>query len=140
MWADRFEDLLVEWVELRSKAVELPLDEALLLVQDWWDRAPIVNNTVHFTDTENWPGPWDLLAYGAYCDVAKCLGICYTLLLIKHEDINSLHLLQTDNYTLVRVNEGQYILNDQPGEITMDQSDLRIRYTYDCEYLKAKLQ
>ena len=88
MWADRFEDLLVEWVELRSKAVELPLDEALLLVQDWWDRAPIVNNTVHFTDTENWPGPWDLLAYGAYCDVAKCLGICLAIFNALFEPAN----------------------------------------------------
>ena len=49
-------------------------------------------------------------------------------------------MVQTDNYTLVQVNEGQYTLNDQPDQITMDQTDLRIIHSFDCEYLKAKLQ
>ena len=139
MWNNRFEDLLGEWVEIRDKATGLPLEEALSVIHDWWWTAPIVTHTVHFTDPENWPGPWDLLAQDAFCDVAKCLGICYTIMLIEHEDIKSLELVQTDNYTLVTVNEGQYILNDQPGSITADQSDLRIRYTYNCESLRQKL-
>ena len=139
MWNNRFEDLLTEWINIRENAAGLPLEEALSVIHDWWGTAPIVNHTVHFTDPENWPGPWELLAQDAFCDVAKCLGICYTIMLIEHEDIKSLELVQTDNYTLVTVNEGQYILNDQPGSITADQSDLRIRYTYNCESLKQKL-
>jgi len=140
MWTTSYEDLLAEWASLRAEASELPLEDALTLVHDWWGNAPIVNNTMHFTDPDNWPLPWDLLAQHAYCDVAKCLGLCYTLLLIQHEDINSLHMVQTDNYTLVQVNEGQYTLNDQPGSITADQSDLRIRFSYNCEELKSKIE
>lgn len=140
MWTTKYEDLLLEWADLRAKAAELPIEDALTLIHNWWNTAPIVNHTVHFNDEENWPLPWDLLAQDGYCDVAKCLGICYTLLLIKHEDIKSLHMVQTDNYTLVQVNEGQYVLNDQPDAITADMSDLRIRYVYDCELLKDKIQ
>ena len=139
MWTNKFEDLLLEWKALREQAAKMPIEDALTLVHEWWNKAPIVNYTVHFNDPENWPLPWDLLAQDGYCDVAKCLGICYTLLLTKHEDINSLHMVQTDNYTLVQVNEGQYTLNDQPDSITADISDLRIRYTYDCENLKSKI-
>jgi len=140
MWTTDYTNLLREWSDLRTQASELPLDEALTLIHDWWDTAPIVNNTIHFTDPDNWPLPWDLLAQPAYCDVAKCLGLCYTILLVQHEDINSLHMVQTDNYTLVQVNKGQYTLNDEPGSITADQSDLRVKFTFDCENLKPLLR
>jgi len=140
MWTTSYADLLLEWAALREDAKALPLDEALTLIHDWWWRAPIVNNTIHFTDSDNWPLPWELLAQTAYCDVAKCLGLCYTILLIEHEDINSLHMVQTDNYTLVQVNEGQFTLNDEPGSITADQSDLRIRFSYNCEDLSSKIK
>ena len=140
MWTPYYEDLLLEWAALRAEASALPLEEALTLIHEWWNQAPIVNNTVHFTDPDNWPLPWDLLAQSAYCDVAKCLGICYTIMLIQHEDINSLHMVQTDNYTYVQINEGQYMLNDQPDQITMDQADLRIKFSYNCEDLKDKIK
>lgn len=49
-------------------------------------------------------------------------------------------MLQDDNYTYVQINEGQYTLNDQPDRITMDHSDLRIRFSYNCEDLKDKIK
>ncbi len=140
MWTQSYDDLLLEWAALREQASSLPLEEALKLIHDWWNTAPILNNTVHFNDEKNWPLPWDLLAQNGYCDVAKCLGICYTIMLIQHEDINSLYMVQTDNYTYVQINEGQYTLNDQPDQITMDQSDLRIKFSYNCEDLKDKIK
>ena len=140
MWPQRYDDLLLEWAALRDQAKALPLEEALTLIHNWWNMSPIVNNTVHFTDSANWPDPWDLLAQPAYCDVAKCLGLCYTILLIQHVDINSLYMVQDDNYTYVQINEGQYTLNDQPDQITMDQSDLRVRFSYNCEDLKDKIK
>jgi len=140
MWAESYEDKLVEWAAIRNEAAKLPLEEALTKIHEWWNTAPIVGSTVHFTDPDNWPRPWDLLAQSAYCDVAKCLGICYTLLLIQHRDINSMHMIQDDNYnTLVQINGGQYTLNDQPDQITMDQVDLRISFSYNCEELKSRI-
>lgn len=109
------------------------------MVQDWWDKAPICNPHFHILDTDDWPNPWELLAEKCFSDLAKCLGICYTVLLLENEEIKSLHIVQTDNYTLVQVNDGQYTLNDQPGEITVDY-DLRIRHSVDCEFLKKLLK
>jgi len=140
MWENRYEHLLIEWASLREQVKDLPIEEALHTVHDWWQAAPMVNHTIHINDSENWPLPWDLLTEKGFCEVAKCLGLCYTLLLIEHEDINSLHIVQTDNYILVQVNNGEYTLNDQPGFITADQNDLHVRYSIDCEYLKEKLK
>jgi len=140
MWENRYEHLLIEWAGLRTQVKDLPINEALHEVHDWWQKAPMVNHTIYINDQENWPLPWDLLTENGYCDVAKCLGIVYTLLLIEHEDINSLHIAQTDNYILVQVNNGEYTLNDQPGYITADQNDLHVKYSVDCEYLKERLK
>jgi hypothetical protein len=140
MWTQSYDELLLEWSALRKEVQDLPLEEALRKVHDWANTAPIVSNTVHFTDPDNWPLPWDLLSQPAYCDVAKCLLMCYTLLLIQHNDIKSLHMVQDDNYTYVQINEGEYTLNDQPDQITMDQSDLRVKFSYNCEDLKSRIQ
>lgn len=140
MWTNVYEDLLAEWAELRATASKLPLEEALLMVQDWWDTAPICNQHFHILDTEEWPLPWDLLAETCFCDLAKCIGICYTVILLENEDIKSLHIVETDNYTLVQVNDGQYTLNNEPGEITANQADLRIGHSVDCEFLKNRLK
>ena len=141
MWNNRYEALLEEWYNLRQKAATLPIEDSLHLIDDWWAKAPLINNYLHMDDYSSWPLPWDLLAEYSFCDVAKCLGIMYTLLLIEHEDIHSLHIVQTeDEYSLVQINNGQYTLNDQIGEIISDQSEIHVKYSIDCEYFKNKLK
>ncbi len=140
MWNDRYEDLLKEWYDLRQEAARLPIEDSLHLINNWWARAPMVNHYLHIVDYEDWPLPWDLLAEIGFCDIAKCLGIVYTILLIEHEDITSLHIVQTDNYNLVQVNDGQFTLNDALGEIVSDQNDIHVKYSIDCEYFKNKLK
>ena len=109
-------------------------------INDWWARAPLVNHHLHIADYEDWPLPWDLLADNTFCELAKCLGIVYTILLIDHVEISSLHIIQTDNYYVVSVNNGRFILNDQPGEISGQLLDAEIKYSLDCEYFKNKIK
>ena len=116
MWATNYDDRLIEWRELREQAATQDLDQCLSTVDDWWQYAPLVNHYLHIDDQANWPLPWDLIAENTYCDLAKCLGICYTLLLIKHKDINSLEIIETQNEFLVAVNNDS-ILNYYPREI-----------------------
>lgn len=116
MWATNYDDRLVEWRDLRESTAKQDLDQCLLSVDDWWQQAPLVNHYLHIDDQANWPLPWDLIAENTYCDLAKCLGICYTLLLIKHKDINSLEIIETQNEFLVAVNNDS-ILNYYPREI-----------------------
>ena len=116
MWATNYDDRLIEWRELREYAITKDLEQCLSVVDDWWQHAPLVNHYLHIDDRANWPLPWDLIAENTYCDLAKCLGICYTLLLIKHKDINSLEIIETQNEFLVAVNN-DLILNYYPREI-----------------------
>jgi hypothetical protein len=116
MWATRYEDRLIEWRSLRDEAQHKNLNDALLAVDDWWQHAPLVNHYLHIDDQANWPLPWDLIAENTFCDLAKCLGICYTLLLLKHKDIKSLEIIETQNEFVVAVNN-ELILNYYPREI-----------------------
>ena len=138
MWTNDYDSLLVEWANLREQISSLSLAEALLVTQQYWDKAPICNPYFHITEPDTWPTPWQLLADNCYSELAKALGICYTLLLAEHDEVNSLHIIETDNYVLVQVNGGQYYLNDEPGSITEGPIDLPIRHIFDCADLKIK--
>lgn len=140
MWNNDYDSLLLEWANLREEAKLLPFEDALQLVDDWWWHAPIVSPYIHIVDVEEWPNPWELLSEYGFCDLARSLGICYTLLLINHKDLKSLKIVQTDNYILVLVNDGQYILNNEPGNIKMDSADLHIKYSVDSETIKTKIK
>lgn len=139
MWAQSYEDLLLEWAALRDQAKGLPLEEALTLIHKWWNTAPIVNNTVHFTDPDNWPLPWDLLTQPAYCDVAKCLGIAYTLILINHAEIHNMVLQQTASDTYLQINKSAYTLGPEIGIID-GEIDGNVLRQIDCDFLKNKLK
>jgi len=139
MWPASYEDALSEWSALRTQTSDLELADALHTIQNWWQHAPLVEHYLHVADYEDWPLPWDLLADNTFCDLAISLGMCYTLLLIKHKDINSLCICQTANYSVVDINGGQYTLNDQPGSITSDIDESEYKYSIDCEYFRCKL-
>jgi hypothetical protein len=59
-----------------------------------------------------WPDPWQLLSDNIYCDVARGLGILYTITLLDRQDLISAELVLTeDSRNLVLVNEEKYTLN-----------------------------
>ena len=139
MWPSAFEERLLEWRALRESTAELPLEEALLAVDTWWQDAPLSLHYLHIDDFENWPDPWDLLADNTYCDLAKCLGICYTLLLLDRDEINDLHIIETDNYFAVEVNNAQ-VINYCPREITHKSSipDYDVRRVISADLLRLE--
>jgi hypothetical protein len=70
---------LRSWHELRTKITELDTKEKCVLIDEFWQQAPIVNHHLHILDNSSWPDPWELLSENTYCAVAKALGMCYTL-------------------------------------------------------------
>ena len=141
MWPSKYEDALSEWYILRQTATNLKnLEDSLHLINNWWAKAPMVNNLLHFADYEDWPGPWDLLTFSGYCTVATSMGICYTLLLLEHKDINRIQIVQTNISTVIHINDGQYILNDERGDIMPSNDIQEILYSIDCEYFKNKIK
>jgi len=141
MWHNQYETTLEDWIQLREDTKNLDIEKALEEIHNWWQQAPIIPHYLHFDEYEKWPGPWELLADNSFCEVAKALGMCYTIILLDRQEINSMCLLQDDNYTYTKVltNDREYLLNDIPGSITTELKDANILHTLSSEYFKNKI-
>lgn len=117
MWKTLYQERLADWYNLRQAAADLDLEDQLKLINDWWFRAPIVNRVVTWDDPSNWPAPWDLLVNNGYCDLARALGIVYTLLLLDRQLYTDLEIISTGQDNLVQIDHGKYILNWAPSEV-----------------------
>jgi len=139
MWPNNYDDSLAEWFNLRKESKQIEdIEDLLHTIHNWWQRVPMVKYSISIDDSENWPLPWDLLAENNFCPLAKCLGIVYTLLLIEHPEIKTIHIVQVNNDILVQINNGEYMLNDQIGSISNTTMD-NITTSIDCAYLYNKL-
>jgi len=117
MWKTLYQERLADWYDLRQAAADLDLEGQLKLINDWWFQAPIVNRVVTWDDPSKWPAPWDLLVNNGYCDLARALGIVYTLLLLDRQLYTDLEIISTGQDNLVQIDHGKYILNWAPGEV-----------------------
>ena len=113
MWEHRPEQQLIAWNLLREQCKhEENLDIAISAVHTWWQECPTKLRYLHWTLPQEWPNPWDLIADDIYCELAKCLGISYTILMLDNKYINDLCIQETtDGSYIVSVNQGKYILN-----------------------------
>lgn len=117
MWKLHANDRLDHWKDFRSKISKLDLEQALQECNHFWQTAPFTPFYLDHKDFSNWPDPWQLIYENYYCDLAKALGIVYTLYLSAHApalDL-SIHICQESltraQYNLVWVNQGKYVLN-----------------------------
>lgn len=122
IWPVTFEERLASWYHLRELTKSQPLDAALMAVNDWWWRAPMVTRSLLWQDPPAWPGPWDLVSQNGFCDLARALGILYTVMMVARDDIESIELIATTDHNLVRVDGGKYILNWSPGTVVNNLS------------------
>lgn len=84
IWYQRSDQRLSAWREFRLKLDQLSLDAALQEVCTLWSFAPYVTYYLDPAKPQEWPDPWQLLSENYYCDLAKTLGIFYTIALSKH--------------------------------------------------------
>ena len=142
MWSNQFEERLAQWNQLRITASALPLEEALLAINNWWMQAPLVNHHLHWHDVPNWPDPWDLLADNLFCELARALGIVYTIHMIERDDITDMSLAycQNTNDNLVLVNQGIYALNWAHNELlNICSEDMQISKALDAKVVTKKI-
>lgn len=144
-WMLRVSDRLSQWKDFRHKLSGLPLDKAVAEVNAMWSTAPFVTFYLPHDNTETWPDPWELLAENYYCDVAKALGILYTIYFSSHKTTNlELHIYydyQTKTRSnVVWIDSGKYILNYWPYEIVntelIEEKQLRLLYSYTTQDLQ----
>ena len=138
MWQTDYHNRLADWANLRKQCNTLPLIDQLKLVNLWWGKAPIVNRAVHWNEVEFWPTPWELLTNSGYCDLAKALGIAYTLILLDKPLYQKLEIADTDQDNLVLVDSGKYILNWAPNELlNIHSNPIKVSRSIDSDALSS---
>jgi hypothetical protein len=125
MWPTTFAERLDSWNLLRAQCQNIPIESALTAVNQWWFDAPWRAYHLHWDDQQDWPDPWELLSDNIYCDLARGLGILYTITLLDRADIDDATLVLTKNgYNLVLVGKEKYILNwDRDTVVNTNQED-----------------
>ena len=111
MWPASFEQRLHAWGILRETVQHAPVEQALSDINAWWFRAPWRAYHLHWDDRTNWPDPWELLSDNIYCDLARGLGILYTITLVDRADLQDMMLAEIDQGNLVLSQDEKYILN-----------------------------
>jgi hypothetical protein len=117
MWPAHFSKRLDAWNQLRSHASELPIQQSLQTVNQWWFCTPWTPYYLHWDDQKDWPDPWQLLNDNVYCSLARALGIMYTITLMDRKDMQDAVLIEFDSDNLVLVDNRKYILNWDSTEI-----------------------
>lgn len=128
MWPKTFELRLDAWASLRQQIQTQSAEAALTQINSWWFRCPWRAYHLHWDDRAEWPDPWELLSDNIYCDVARGLGILYTISLLNHADLTDAELVLTDEgHNLVLVCQRKYILNWDTDTIVNTNRKLEIK-------------
>jgi len=138
-----YEARLQDWFQLRQSVTSLPIEQQCVTIDEWWQRAPLVTHHLHPLDMENWPDPWELLSENTYCEVARALGMCYTLLLLDISDVEM--GLSTNNIgedvVLVLVDNAKYILNYWPNTVVNNNlRDFKVVSKIDLDKIIKKIK
>lgn len=145
MWNLKPDERLRQWRQFRLDIGLEDLETALKSTSNLWSYAPYVSHYLHPQDISNWPDPWTLVYENYYCDIARALGMLYTLYLSDHwhRGIHDLEIRimtePTDVYNTLWVNSGKYILNLEYNTIVNTSSirkDIKTDYIISVKELK----
>jgi hypothetical protein len=145
MFQQPAEGRLRAWRDFRTTIESLPIEQALAQTAEFWARAPFVPYNLDPSMPQSWPDPWTLVYENSYCDVAKCLGIVYTVSLTNHATDVEFRIYKDEKtgyeYNLAWVARGKYILNMVDGEIlnnTQFEKTLKLKHKYTALILNTQ--
>lgn len=121
---DNYSTRLRSWANLRAESVQTDIATSLQSINKWWFKTPWCPYLLHWDDQSSWPDPWDLLEQQAYCDVARGLGIMYTIAMLEREDLGDFVLFEEAEHNLVLVRGEKYILNYSADDILNTSLDI----------------
>ena len=128
MWPKTFQLRLDAWASLRQQIQDKSAEQALTTINQWWFQSPWRAYHLHWDDQETWPDPWELLNDNLYCDVARGLGILYTISLLDHADLTDAELVLTEEgNNLVLVGKRKYILNWDPDTVVNTNHNIKTK-------------
>lgn len=150
MWNLKPDERLHDWRLFRKNLGQKDLETALKETCQLWSYAPYVTHYLAPDLVDDWPEPWTLVHENYYCDLAKALGMLYTLYLSDHwnNTIDNLEIRiykntdQQDIVNTVWVNQGKYILNlvfnDIVNKLLVDENFI-LKHRYTTKDLKLDL-
>jgi hypothetical protein len=116
-----YETRLQSWHDLKEDIKISDLKTKVIKIDNWWQNAPTVNHYLHLKDTTNWPDPWELLVENLYCNVAKALGMCYTLYMTGEQNFQMVTASdEVGNDVVLVIVDDKYILNYWPNTVEMN--------------------
>ena len=131
MWHQTFAARLESWTALRTLAQDQDLETALAAINAWWSNSPWKAYYLHWDDYAHWPDPWQLLSDNIYCELARGLGILYTITLLDRADLAPVELVLTaESGNLVLATPEKYILNWASDTIVNTNLDTKILKQY----------
>ena len=140
-------DRLDRWKSFRVTLNEFSIGKAVELTNELWAACPFTPFYLDPENPNNWPDPWTLLEENYYCDLAKVLGIIYTLHLCNHgrnlqpELRIYLNTKTRHTYHIAYLCDGKYVLNLIEGEILNKEhinQELKLKYRYTAADLKLE--
>ena len=137
IWPVTFAARLESWNLLRNQTQNLSTQSALEEINSWWFRTPWRPYYLHWDDQSDWPDPWQLLSDDVYCDLARGLGIVYTISLLDRADMADAELVLTeDGSNLVQVAKEKYILNWNPDNVVNTFQEVKIKKKFKPQPIK----
>ena len=141
MWPLTFEQRLHAWGVLRETVQHASVEQVLAEVNAWWFRTPWRAYHLHWDDRASWPDPWQLLSDNIYCDLARGLGILYTITLLDRADLQDSVLAESDQGNLVLVQGGKYILNwDSQQVLNINPGQIKAQHSVTQQQIKQQLR
>ena len=137
-----YEARLKSWYDLRKSLEDRDIKTICLAIDNWWQKAPLVNHHLHPNDIDNWPGPWDLLVENNYCQIARGLGMVYTLQLVGIKDIDFCIAIDdnSEECALVMVDSAKYVMNYYPNTVISNSlKDFNVASHIDMTKINIKI-
>lgn len=138
-------DRLNRWKQFRRDISLLPIDEAVQQVESVWQKCPFTPFYLDYKDPKSWPDPWTLILENYYCDLAKVLGMLYTLYLSDHKSSIQPELrIYADKsnrtqYHIAYLCQGKYVLNLIEGQV-VNKEHINQELKLVCFYTEADLK
>ena len=147
MWKLETGERIAHWRDFRKSLDAMSLDLAIQATTEFWHSCPFNPYYLDPEDPESWPSAWELVAENYYCDLAKALGIVYTIHFSQHStnlNLNpQIHIYNDTEsgyvYNLSVFAQGKYVVNFIDNTVVNIESinkKLKLKRCYNGKELK----